>query len=162
MGAGGIRGFSNIPLLPVLPGASTVRGFVTSTNIGDIVTRTSNKGVLAVGTTADVSDLLGFVAAVPNNTTPGSTVPFYVLPFSNRDEVEVKYSTLYSTGHPATTDIGKYIGFGNTSTPAGALLDVSSLADSPGTTSGCWLRVNGFSTNRRMIFGVPHSTHILR
>lgn len=162
MGAGGIRGFNNKPLLPVLPGASTVRGFVTSTNIGDIVTRTSNKGVLAVGTTADLSDLMGFVAAVTSNTTPGSTVPFYVLPFGSKEEIEVKYSTLYSTAHPATTDIGKYVGFSNTTTVAGAKLDIDTLADGPGSTSGCWLRVNGYSTNRRMIYGVPNSTHILR
>lgn len=156
----GIRGCYKGDLKPVLPSASTVLGFITSTNVGDIVRRSSNKGELAVGTTADHTDLLGIIQAVPNNTTPGSSTPFYILPFCEDREFEIKYSTGYSTSHPASSDVGKYIGFGNTTTPAGALLSVGTLANSPGSTSGCWLRLSGYSTNNRKVFGFPNSTHI--
>lgn len=154
------RGAEYADLVPVLPGASTVTGFVNSTDIGKAVVASSNNGVLALGTTADTNIFLGVVAAVPTATTPASTTPFYIRPFLRGLEYEGDYSTTFSTAHPATTDIGKYIGFSNTTTVAGANFNMGGIANAPGTTSGLFFRVSGFSTERRVITGTFNSSHL--
>jgi len=152
---------SESDLLAVLPVSSTVTGFVASSDIGKLVYNTSNQGGLAVGTTADNQVFLGIVAAVPTATTPGSTVPFYVQPIRRGVLYEADFSTTYSTALPATTDIGKYIGVSNTATVAGgSYLDVDTLANTAGTTSGCFLRVNEVKAAERVVIGSFNSSHI--
>jgi hypothetical protein len=153
-------------LIPILPGASTVVGFVGATDIGKLCVASSNNGVLAIGTTADtaqVSGILGIIASVPTATTPASTNPFYVRPITPYDEIEGDYSTAISTSTtlPATTDIGKYIGFSNTTTVAGAVLDLDTIGNARGTTSGCFMKMTGFDNSRRVVFGHINSSHIV-
>ena len=86
-------------LVPVYPGASTVTGFIGTTDVGKLCMASSNHGVLAVGTTADFAQaagILGVIASVPEATTPASTVPFYVRPITPFDEVEISFSTVAS------------------------------------------------------------------
>lgn len=148
-------------LMPVLPVSSTVTGFISSSDIGKTVFKTSNQYGLALGTTADNQLYAGIVAAVPVATTPASTTPFYIAPLNSEEEVEETYSTTYSTALPATTDLGKYVGYGNTTTVAGAVLSMGTIGNAAGTTSGCFLRISGFDNNRRVIRGFVNSTHIV-
>jgi hypothetical protein len=149
-------------LLAVYPVSSTVTGFVNSTDIGKLVTMSSNHGGLALGTTADNQVFLGYVAAVPTATTPGSTVPFYVQPVLPCELLEGEFSTSYSTALPASTDAGKYLGFSNTTTVAGAALDMDTLGNAKGTTSGCFFRINSVpSTNVRKVVGSINSSHLV-
>lgn len=150
----------NADLIPVLPGASTVTGFVSSSDVGKLVVASSNNAVLAVGTTADANVYLGIVAAVPVATTPASTQPFYIRPILRGRNYEGEFSTSFSTAIPATTDIGKYVGLSNTTTPAGAKLDMGTIANAPGSTSGCFFKITGFSTERRILKGVFNSSHL--
>lgn len=149
-------------LLPCLPVSSTVNGFFNSSDVDSIVTVTSNHYGLAIGTTADVSVFGGIVAAVPTATTPGSSVAFYIRPIDANDELAFTFSTSYSTALPASTDVGKFIGFGNTTTVAGATLNMGTIGNAAGTTSGCFLRITGYDIARRQIKGVLNSTHIAR
>lgn len=154
-------------LLAVLPGAST-RGSVSSSDIGKLAIASSNHAVLAAGTTADVlraASILGIVAAVPTATTPGSTTPFYVYPLAAGVEVEADYSTDYegSTGVSviATSNIGKYLTWGNTTTiAAAAYIDPSLAGNAPGTTDCLFFKLTGFSTQNNTVTGVINSTHL--
>lgn len=151
----------NANLIAVLPGASTVTGFIGSSDIGKLVVASSNNGVLAVGTTADAGALfMGIVAAVPVATTPASTQPFYIRPILRGNRYEGEFSTSASTALPATTDIGKYVGLTNTTTVAGAKLSMGTIGNAPGTTSGCFFRVTGFDNNRRVMYGSFNSSHL--
>jgi hypothetical protein len=161
MAKGAIRNCRTKSLLPVLPVASTVTGFVNSSDVGKLVFGTSNHGGLAVGTTADAQRFLGLVAAVPIATTPGSSQPFYVQQITPETEIEYDFSTTYSTAMPASTDVGKYVGFGNTTSVAGAVLSMAAIGNAPGSTNGCFLRVTGHSTNRRKIYGKINSTQLV-
>lgn len=147
-------------LQAVLPVSSTVQGFVSSSDIGKTVFKTSNQYGLCVGTTADNQPIAGIVAAVPTATTPASTTPFYIAPVNENEEVEESYSTTASTALPATTDIGKYIGYSNTTTVAGAVLSMGTIGNAAGTTSGCFLRITGFNNTRKIIRGLINSSHI--
>lgn len=147
-------------LIACLPGASTVTGFINSTDIGKLVVSSSNNSVLAIGTTADTSVFQGIIATVPTASTPASTNPFYVRPLIRGALYEGEYSTTFSTNHPATTDIGKYVGFSTQLTVAGAKLDMGTIANAVGSTSGCFFRISGFSTERRVLIGTFNSTHI--
>lgn len=155
------RVFKN--LLPILPGASTVQGFVSSSDIGKLVIASSDNAVLAVGTTADFANtvgILGIVAAVPTATTPASTTPFYYAPIVAGEEIEAVFSTSDSTSLPATTDLGKYVGFSNTTTIAGARVSMATIGNVRGSTSGRFLKISGFDLTRRAIFGTVNSTHL--
>lgn len=147
-------------LLAVLPVSSTVTGFINSTDLGKLVVPSSNHGGLALGTTADNQTYLGYVAAVPVATTPGSSQPFYVQPVLPGELLEADYSTVYSTSLPASTDAGKYIGLSNTTTVTGATLSMATIGNAKGTTSGNFFRVNGVDNNRRKIIGSINSTHL--
>lgn len=151
----------DMDLIPVLPGASTVNGFVGTTDIGKLVVQSSNNGVLALGSTADNQTFLGIVAAVPVATTPGSTVPFYVRPIVRGALYEAEYSTTYSTALPATTDIGKFAGLSNTTTIAGgSYLSMAGLGNSAGSTSGLFFKIAGVNNNKRVVTGTFNSSHL--
>lgn len=150
-------------LIAVLPGASTVTGFVSSSDVGKLVQASSNCGVLLLGSTADLTtqSILGIIAAVPTATTPASTVPFYIEPIQRGQLYEGDFSTTYSTALPATTDIGKYIGVSNTTTVAGgSYLSMAGIGNAAGTTSGDFFRISGMDLTRRVLFGTFNSSHL--
>lgn len=156
--------FTDDALIAVLPGASTVNGFVSSSDIGKLVVPSSNHGVLALGTTADTNTFIGVVAAVPVATTPGSTVPFYVRPIRRGQLWEADFSTTYSTALPASTDVGKFMGVPNTTTVAGgSYLTMGSIGNAVATTSGLFFRVAKVDTNMingRVVVGTFNSSHL--
>jgi hypothetical protein len=151
-------------LIAILPGASTVTGFVSSSDIGKLVVASSNNAVLALGTTADTNVFLGIVASVPTATTPASTVPFYIEPIIPGQLYEADFSTTYSTVLPATTDLGRYVGMPNTTTVAGgSYLDMDKLG-AVGTTSGNFFKIglppSTSMVDRRVVVGTFNSSHI--
>lgn len=151
-------------VIKALPVASTVYGFVGSSDVGRLVYRTSNNYGLMPGSTGDihVNDaavlIAGLVASVPTATTPGSTVPFYIRP--------VVQSALYeadTTAAAATTDIGKYIGVSRTTTLAGGRnLTMTGIGNAPGTTNGLFFRITDIDSTRRKVVGTFNSTHLVR
>lgn len=148
-------------LIPVYPGASTVAGFINSSDIGNLCITSSNNGVLPVGTTADFTkNILGIISVVPTATTPGSTVPFYVAPILPGEQIKANFSTTYSTSLPASTDIGKYVGFSNTTTVAGGVLSIGTLSNVKGTTNGAFFRINRVDSDRRELVGIINSSHL--
>jgi len=139
-----------------------------SSDVGKFVQKTTsanNAVILVRGTTANrapggaattTMQILGFIHSVPQNTTVGSTKPVYIRRMNPMTELEISYSTLYSSNLPATTDIGAFIGLSNTTTIAGACLSMGGIGTSQaGTTSGRFIRISGFDNNRRKIFGYP-------
>lgn len=139
--------------LAVLPGSTDT---IKSTDSGRILFQSSNKVVLGTGGSSFSTSLLaGYVAKVEADSSGGSTIPFYMRRFDPTEEIEMDYSTLYSTLHPATTDLGNYIGLSSAATVAGAVLAMNNVGNAPGTTDARWLKINGYSTNRRKIYGVP-------
>jgi hypothetical protein len=153
-------------LMPVLPGASTVSGIINTTDIGKLCMASSNLGLLAIGSTEDIArarGVIGIVATVPvtGSTVGASTELFYVAPIMYGEELEADFSTSFSATIPATTDIGCYIGFSNTTTVAGAAsLSMAGIVHVPGSTSGAFFRITGFDVNRRKVFGVINSSHM--
>ena len=137
------------------PGLVGTSDNVYTTDIGRLLFQSSNNVLMAIGGTVSSTSLfVGWISKVETNpTTGGSTNLLYYTKFSPVDEVSITYSTLYGGGHPATTDIGKYIGLSTTATIAGAVLDMQNVGNAPGTTNGRFLRITGFSTNRRKITG---------
>lgn len=152
----GPRNYYSKPLMPVLIGSTDV---VTSTDIGRFVFKSSNHAVLGTGGSSfSTSIILGYIAAVPTNTSGGSSVPAYIRKLNPTEELECRYSTVVGSTahlHPATTDIGKYVGFSSVATVAGCVLDMNNLGNTPGTSDARWLQITGFSTNRRMVYGFP-------
>lgn len=154
-------------MLKVLPGASTVLGFVGATDVGKMCMASSNHGLLAVGTTADTAraaGVIGIISAVPTATTPGSSVPFYVTPVLYGDVIEIDYSTTYNGTTDialATTNIGKYYSFGASTTPAGgAYFDASIAGNAPGTTDSLMFKLVDFSTTRGVGMFTVNSSHL--
>jgi hypothetical protein len=149
-------------LIPCLSVSST-GGNIASTDIGKLVVASSNNHGLALGTTADNQVFLGYIAAVPTTIAVSSSDPFYVQPVLPYEVLEADYSTAISTSTtlPATSDIGKYIGFSNTTTIAGAVLDLDTIGNAKGTTSGCFLRITGFDNVRRKLYGCINSSHLI-
>lgn len=141
------------PLFPVI--ASTDDN-VYSTDIGRLVWKSSFSGMLARGGSSfSTSLLLGYVAAVPADSTAGSTIPYYIRKFDPNDEVEITYTTAGGGGHPQTTDLGKFIGLSSVATVAGAVMDMQWISNTPGTSNGCFLCISGFSTAARKVRGFP-------
>lgn len=142
---------------------------INTTDIGAVLQKSSNKVVLAVGgTTAATARVCGFVHGFREGTTKctgGSSDWFYMKKFSQNREYEITYSTLYSTVHPASTDVGKFIGFSTASTDVGGKLDMDTLVVDVATSSGAgqsWFEIKGCSTARRKIYGIPvDSTNIV-
>ena len=129
---------------------------IYSSDIGRLTRQTSNGHVLMKGGSSYSTSLIsGIVAQVPTATTSGSTIMFYIQKLDPNELVEGTYSTLYSTVHPGTTDIGKYIGLSTAATVAGAVFDVDNMGNAPGTSDARWCKLMGFSTNRRKIWGFP-------
>lgn len=151
---------NNKPLMRVLPSDHATYGNIKTSDVDAIVRRSTdlNTYELAHGTTvvADVR-FAGLIAAVPTASTPGSTVPFYIKRLSADDEIEMPFSTTYSATIPGTTDIGKWVGYSTSTTVGGAVLCTSSLSTDAGAS---FLKVTGFSTNRKTIRGYINSSHI--
>lgn len=151
-------------LQPFLPSEDATLGAITESHVGNIVVLGATPTAqLAVGTSNDDARYIGIIAAVPNSVTAGGSVPFYVMPFTPEEEIEVEYSTDYSATVPTDADIGSYIAFGSTATVAGAKLDTSTISGTVGgSTVGRWLKITGYDTNRKMIYGRPDATRISR
>jgi hypothetical protein len=164
-----------------------------SSDIGSIVVRhtTNSTGVggkfqLGCPTTDYSGKVFGFLRGFDSDSSnlngaqyikPGSTEKIYIEKFSPHVEYEISYSTLNSTYHPGTSDIGSMVGFATTQftsthtipgissgisiTPAYMKLCMSNCISgaSPGitaSTDGAVLfRITGYSTNRRKLFVVP-------
>lgn len=155
------------PLMPVLPGASTVRALISSSDVGKLIQASSNHGLLAIGTTQDISKATGFIgvlANVPTATTQLSSDLFYVSPIHYGDFIEADYSTTVAgttSCLAVTTNIGYYFGFSNTTTVAGgSKLDPSTCGVAAGTTSGLFFKMLGFDNTRKTIWGVINSSHL--
>jgi len=144
-------------------------GGAYSSDIGRLLTRSTDasKYVFAVGTTAArttgyaaaTQQLVGYLQGVEvDPTTEGSTSKIYISRFDPLKEYEITYSTLYSSTLPASTDIGNYIGLGNTTTVAGCVLsmaNISSTGVGSGTTSPKSFLITGYDNNRRKIYCRP-------
>lgn len=145
-------------MIPVMLGSTDK---VYSSDIGRIVFRTSNTYMLNCTASSGLSTtpIAGFIAQVPTATTQGTTspaVPIYIYRLDPSLELEATYTTGNSGGHPATSDIGNYIGFYiTTTTITGLQLDMTHAAQSPGSTNGLWFQITGYSTNRRKVYGYP-------
>jgi hypothetical protein len=81
---------NNKPVIPVLPGPSTVGGMITSTCVGYLcITGSTHAGltrgelVTATSSNPEYRQIIGIIQNVPVDTTAGSTVPFYVAPISH-------------------------------------------------------------------------------
>lgn len=144
-------------------------GGAYSSDIGKMVTRSTDasKYIFAVGTTAARSTgyaeatarIAGFLSGLESDpTTEGSTHKIYISKFNPSYEYEITYSTLYSSVLPASSDIGNYIGIGNTTTVAGCVLsmaNISSTGVNSGTTSPKPFMITGFDNNRRKLYVRP-------
>lgn len=144
-------------------------GGAYSSDIGRIVTRSTDasKYVFAVGATAArttgyaiaTAPLVGFLHSLESDpTTEGSTNKIYISRFDPLKEYMITYSTLYSTVLPASSDVGNYIGLGNTTTVAGCVLSMANIGSTgpgSGTTSPKAFIITGFDNNRRKIYCRP-------
>ena len=156
--------------MPVYPVASTATGMVKSTDVGSLCVANSSvyspQGGLPLGTTADSYRILGIIATVPDATSAGSAVPFYVQPILPGDIVEAQYSTTVerSTGaNIITSSNGGYwigIGGGSTATVYGAYIDPSLASTAPGTSNGLFFKMFGFSTQNDTVWGVINTSHL--
>lgn len=151
-------GERNKKLLPALLGTDPDGGStnIYSTDIGRFTHKNLNLHVLARGGSSYSTSLIsGIVAQVPTNTTNGSTVPFYIQKLDPNCEIECSYSTLYSATHPADDYLGYYIGLSTAATIAGAVLSMGNVGTAPGTSDARFLKITGYSTERRKIYGFP-------
>lgn len=141
-------------ICPGLPGSTET---IYSSDIGRMVFKSSNNVVM--GSTGSsffsTSLMLGFIAAVPVTSTGGSTIPIYYTKLDPNVEIEGTYSTVPGGNHPATTDIGKFVGFTRTTGLSAAVFDMQYAGNEVGTSNALWLRITGFSTSRRKIYGYP-------
>ena len=144
-------------LVPGLVYASAAQA-IMSTDVGRLLFKTGNTVDLGTGGSSfSTSFFAGYVAKVDTTggSTAGSTIPIYYRKFDPTEKIEMDYSTLYSATHPATTDIGKYIGLSTAATVAGAVLSMGNLGTEPGTSDARFLQISAFSTSRRKIIGFP-------
>lgn len=154
-------------LMSAFPGASTVLGMLTSSDIGSLLMASSNNVLLPVGTTADIAKAAGIIGILRSfeggatGSTSGSTTLCFFEPILVGDEVETTFSTSFSTALPGATDIGKYLGFSNTTTVAGAAaLDMDTLSNVRGTTSGSFFKISSVDVTRRKVTGTISSSHL--
>ena len=154
-------------LIPCLPSASTVLGFIGVTDIGKLCVASTDKFQLIVDTGANISraaGIVGIIAAVPAATTPGSTVPFYVRPICPGELIEGDYSTTYENSTSfllASSNKGKFFTIGATTTPtAGGYIDPSLAGDAAGTTDSLFFRMMDYSTSRGTVVGYINSSHM--
>ncbi len=145
-------------LIPIMLGSTDK---VYSSDVGRIIFRSSNTYLLNCTASSGLSTtpIAGFIGAVPKPTTAGTTSPaspIYMYKIDPAYELEATYTTANSGGHPATSDIGNYIGFYiTTTTITGLQLDMTYAAQNPGSTNGLWFQITGYSTNRRKVYGYP-------
>lgn len=134
---------------------------INSSDIGKLLFRSSNKVVMATGGSSFSTSLIaGIIAGVAMTNSTGSsgasdTAVVQYRKLNPSYEIEGTYSTLYSTLHPGTTDIGNYIGLSTAATIAGAVLSMANIGNTVGTTDGRFMKITGFSTNRRKVYGFP-------
>jgi phosphoglucomutase len=136
---------------------------VYSSDIGRIVFRATTVNQVSLCCTdsdgLSTTPIAGFIAAVPTATTRGTTtpaVPIYIYKLDPQLELEAKYTTANGGGHPASSDLGKYIGFYiSTTTVTGLQLDMTYCSQNPGTSNALWFQISGYSTNRRVVYGYP-------
>lgn len=165
-------------LIPVTPSGTTAVGMIKSTDIGTLVSVSSQNARLFVNTTETSNaplSMVGIVAAVPNESTAGSTTLFYYQPILKKyEEVEVDYAKPGTTTHGLagstaneikSTNIGYLFGPRDSTTDAsieaGKLIDPSKAVKVlNSTTKAQFLRMTGFSTNRGVIYGVIDSSHL--
>ncbi len=159
--------------MPVFPVASAVTGTIKSSDVGKLCVQSSTgtavspQGGLPMGTTADGYKIMGIIAAVPEDTTAGSTVPFYVAPITHGDIIQAQYSTTVerSTGATSvivTSNIGYWLGIGGGSTAVtlGKYIDPSLASTAPGTTNNMFFKLLGFSSQNDTVWGMINSSHI--
>lgn len=154
------RNYHNYPLIKALLGSTDT---IYTSDEGAIVKKSSNKYILAIGgTTAATEMFAGWIEKLWPGTTScsgGSTTFFYLRKFAPDCEVEIKYSTLYSTVHPGSSDVGNFIGVSTASSDIGGRLSMATIVNDAATSSGAgraWLQITGFSTARRLIYGLPY------
>lgn len=148
----------NTKITKLIPGLVGSSDTIKSTDIGRLLFKSSNTVVLGTGGSSfSTSFMAGYVAKVDTTggSSGGSTIPIYYRKFDPTEEVEMDYSTLYSTVHPGTTDIGKYVGLSTAATVAGAVISMGNMGNEPGTSDARFLKMSGFSTSRRKIKGFP-------
>lgn len=156
--------------IPVYPGPSTIGGMITSTCVGYLCvtasTIASNNqfGEIPVASTADMMKVKGIIAAVPTDTTSGSTTPFYIFPILPGDVLTAEYSTTVerSTGASiiASTNRGYFVGLGTGTGQLGRYVDPSLASTAPGTTDCLLLRLIDFSTQNDTADVMVNSSHL--
>lgn len=156
-------------LIPVLPSNSTTPNGVSSSDIGKLVVDSSGRGALLLPTTQNSTGsttvgILGIVAAVPTNTTAGSTVPFYYRPYQQGEILTADYSTTYATSTAlltTTSNIGYFFGCPASTTPdaiIGGYIDPSTNSTTVGASR--FFKMTGFDNTRKKIYGTIASSHL--
>jgi hypothetical protein len=142
-------------MFAVMPGAGSL-GDIASSDVGKLVVESSGKGVLLSSTSTSAPAILGMIACVPNETSGGSTVPFYIHLVDGL-EIEQTFSTVASVTLPATSDIGDFVGWST-------LADVGIIGmdtKSSSATNEAFLKITGFDNDRRKVFGVVNSSNLV-
>lgn len=139
--------------IKVLPGAGSL-GDIGSSDVGKLVTESSGKAVLQSSTSTSIPSIVGMVACVPDATSGGSTVPFYIWDVRGK-EIELTFSTVASATLPATTDIGDYVGY---STASG--VGVIGMDTKSSSAGRAFLKISGFDNDRRKVFGFVNSSNL--
>ncbi len=168
-------------LIPVLPSNNTAIGMVDSTDIDKLVIQSSGRYGLLANTTASTESLpgkiAGIVASVPDESTAGSTVPFYIRPILTNEIIEADYAgpalTTESTAGFATTgahslvnstNIGYFYGTARTTDSGtveyGAYLDPSTGSSIAGTNLSNFFELLSVDTDRRKVTGRIHSSNL--
>ena len=140
-------------MFAVLPGAGSL-GDIASSDVGKLVVTSSGKGVLQSSTSTSIPAILGMIACVPDATSGGSTIPFYIHPVQGL-EIEQTFSTVASATLPATTDISDYVGWSTA-----ADLGVIGMDTKSSSAGKAFLMITGFDNNRRKVFGVVNSSNL--
>lgn len=156
--------------IPVYPGASAIGGIITSTCVGMLCVAASTVasigqyGEIPAPSTADMMKVKGIIASVPTDTTPGSTVPFYIFPVLSGDILTAPYSTAVARGGAGaimvSTNRGYFVGLGTGSGALGKYIDPTLASTAPGTTNCMLFRLLDFSTQNDTADVVVHSTHL--
>lgn len=157
-----------------------------SSDIGSLMGRNTSDGPQCAAmvvpssvpsTIAGAIKYIGILEAFDPDSTAAANTPYcklnstnkiWIRRFDKHTEYDVAYSTLNSTVHPATSDIGSIVGLPSTtlpnistnlsSNPDGAVLSMSNInssGDIESTEAPKFFRITGFSTNRRRLFGYP-------
>jgi hypothetical protein len=138
--------------LVCLPSSDATLGAITTSHVGKVVVKGTDGIQLATGTSDDTARYVGIISAVPDTITPGGTVPFYVTPFNEYDEIAETFTT---SSTPIAANIGSYIPYSSTATVAGAVFDISKVSTTAGGTYGAWLKITGFDLSSNLVYGIP-------